>query len=111
MPVMGALWGTADRGPASAWMDPQELERRLAVMGVYLENDQYEVLPRAFEPLPTVPQRQVQVRIVRRGCQHTVPFTVVQFGDGWLISSIDIASAGNPQRTCEEVPGTGPGGV
>jgi hypothetical protein len=111
MPVMGALWGTADRGPASTWMDPEELERRLAVMGVYLQNDQYEVLPQAFEPLPTVQQRQVQVRITRSGCEHTVPFALVRYGDGWLISSIDIASAGNPSRSCEDVPGAGTGGV
>jgi hypothetical protein len=106
MPVMGALWGTADRGPASGWMNPEELERRLAVMGVYLANDAYEVLPPAFEPLPTVQQRHVQVRITRAGCEHTVPFTLVQYGDGWVISAIDIAAAGNPQRTCENVPGT-----
>ncbi len=107
MPVMGSLWGTTDRGPASHWMNPEELERRLAVMGVYLTNDEYEVLPQAFEPLPNVQQRYVQVRITRRGCEHTVPFTLVRYGDGWLISSIDIASAGNPSRTCEDVPGAG----
>jgi hypothetical protein len=106
MPVMGAVWGTADRGPASGWMNPEELERRLAVMGVYLANDEYEVLPPAFEPLPTVRQRHVRVRITRAGCEHTVPFTLVQYGDGWVISAIDIAAAGNPQRTCEAVPGT-----
>jgi hypothetical protein len=110
MPVMGGLWGTADRGPASAWMDPEELERRLAVMGVYLANDEYEVLPPAFEPLPTV-QRQVQVRITRSGCEHTVPFTLVQYQGGWLISSIDIAAAGNPSRRCDDAPGAGTGGV
>jgi len=111
MPVMGHLWGSAERGPASGWMKPEELERRLAVMGVYLQNDEHEVLPLAYEPLPTVSQRIVRVRITRSGCQYTVPFTLVPHGDGWLINSIDIASAGNPARTCEAVPGGGPGGL
>ncbi len=109
LPVMGELWGTDRRGPASVWMRPEELEQRLTVMAVYLGHDEYEVLPRAFEPLPTVKQREVQVRLTRSGCEHTVPFTLVPYGNGWLISSIDIAAAGNPARTCENAPGKGPG--
>jgi hypothetical protein len=111
MPVMGDVWGTADRGPASGWMKPEELERRLAVMGVYLAHDEFEVLPQAYEPLPTVAQRVVQVRLVRAGCEYTVPFTLVPHGDGWVIGSIDIAAAGNPARSCEGVPDGGMGGV
>jgi hypothetical protein len=111
MPIMGGLWGTSERGPASAWMNPEELEQRLAVMGVYLAHDEFEVLPRPFEPLPNAPQRQVQVRIIRAGCGYTVPFTLVPYGSGWIIGSIDIAAAGNPARTCEGVPDGGTGGV
>ena len=110
MPAMADLWGTADRGPASTWMKGEELEQRLAVIGVYLAHDEFEVLPPGFRPLPTVRERQVQVRITRRGCRHTVPFTLTPYGEGWVISSIDIAAAGNPARTCG-VPGAGTGGV
>lgn len=111
MPVMGQLWGTAQRGPASGWMKPEELEQRLAVIGVYLQHDEFEVVPPSFEPLPTVAQRLVRVRITRRGCRHTVPFTLVRHGEGWVISSIDIAAAGSPARTCETGPGVGTGGI
>lgn len=110
MPVMGELWGSSERGPAAQWMNPEELERRLAVMGVYLENDEWEILPLAYEPLPTLTQRIVRVRLMRSGCEYTVPFTVIPQGSGWLINSIDIASAGNPARTCEPGPGGGTGG-
>ncbi len=99
---MGQLWGTTE-GPAVGNMDQAELEQRLTVVRIYLEHEQFAIVP--GDPVAGVNieagERAVFVRLTRRGCTPTVPFTLVPYGGGWLIRSIDLASAGNPSRRCQ----------
>jgi hypothetical protein len=98
---MGQLWGT-DNGPASANLDRTTLEQRLTVIRIYLEHEDYTIVP--GDPAAGVDveagERAVYVRLNRRGCTPTVPFTLVPYAGGWLIRDIDLASAGNPSRRC-----------
>jgi len=98
---MGQLWGTRD-GPASANLDRATLEQRLTVIRIYLEHDDFTIVP--GDPVAGVDveagERAVFVRLSRRGCTPTVPFTLVPHGGGWLIRNIDLAAAGNPSRRC-----------
>jgi hypothetical protein len=98
--AMGDLWGT-DRGPVRNYMAPEEIERRLTVMRIYLENEAYEILAPGAQRGLEENQRVVRVQITRRGCRPVVPFTVTRFGNGWLVSNVDLAAAGNPARSCE----------
>ena len=98
--AMGDLWGS-DRGRARTYMSPDEMERRLTVMRIYLENEEYEILAPGAQMGLAENQRVVRVQLTRRGCQPVVPFTVTRFGNGWLVSNVDLAAAGNPARTCE----------
>ena len=97
--AMGDLWGSAN-GPARGDMAPQVLEQRLTVIRIYLAHEQFEVLPPSVQSLPSPGQQVLEVRLTRKGCAPVVPFTLVRHGDGWLISNIDIAAAGNPERAC-----------
>lgn len=107
--TMGETWGTS-RGPAATYMDRAELEQRLTVIRTFLEHEKFEVLGSQAGGLPTRDQRRViQVRLTRRGCQPVVPFTVIPYGGGWLVSDIDLSAAGNPQRSCP--PGSGQPGT
>lgn len=102
--TMGELWGSS-RGPAKSYLPANELEQRLIVIRTYLDHESFEIL----EPQASVPraanQRIVEVRLTRKGCRPVVPFTLVPYRGGWLISNIDIAAAGNPARSCPQVPG------
>ena len=98
---MGRLWGTSD-GPAVGNMDQAVLEQRLTVIRIYLEHEEFRIVP--GDPVAganiEAGERAVFVRLSRRGCTPTVPFTLVPYGGGWLIRTIDLASAGNPSRRC-----------
>jgi len=101
------LWGT-ERGPAVRFMGAREAEQRLTVMRTYLEHERFEFAqPNAVDPANST-QRIVRVRLVRKGCQPVVPFTVVPWHNGWLVKSVDLAAAGNPSRPCsaDQAPGT-----
>ena len=107
--AMGEVWGSS-RGPAVANMKREELEQRLTVMRAYLTHDSFEFVQRnAPDPIGGQ-QRMYDVRIVRGNCRPVVPFTVVRWRDGWLVQSVDLASAGNPARPCP-APGAPPGGA
>jgi hypothetical protein len=99
--TMGRLWGTA-RGPNAGRMEAGELDQRLTVIRIYLEHEQFEILPdgpvavSARDPS----HRIVQVRLTRRGCQPVVPFTLVPYDGGWLVLDVDLSAAGNPARPC-----------
>jgi hypothetical protein len=99
---MGQLWGTSD-GPALGDMDQTTLEQRLTVIRIYLEHEEFTIVP--GDPIAGVNleagERAVFVRLSRRGCTPTVPFTLVPYGGGWLVRSIDLTSAGNPSRRCQ----------
>jgi hypothetical protein len=98
---MGQLWGTSE-GPAAGNMDRTTLEQRLTVIRIYLEHEEFAFVP--GDPVAGVNleagERAVFVQLTRRGCTPMVPFTLVPYRGGWLIRSIDLASAGNPSRRC-----------
>lgn len=98
---MANLWGTS-KGPASKTMEGEELRRRLSVMQVYLAHDSFEILP-PIVGTSDGGKRDFVVRIVRKGCTPSVPFTMVRYGEGWLVNSVDLAAAGNPARECPRV--------
>jgi len=101
---MGQLWGTS-RGPAAEHMDRTPLEQRLTVIRIYLEHEEFSIVP--GDPVAganlEAGERAVFVRLTRKGCTPTVPFTLVPYRNGWLIRSIDLAAAGNPSRRCGPV--------
>ena len=106
---MGATWGSS-RGPASSYMDQAELEQRLTVIRAFLEHEKFEILGSQAGVAPGADQKRVvQVRLTRKGCEPVVPFTVIPYGGGWLVSDIDLSAAGNPQRPCP--PGSGKPGT
>jgi len=105
--AMGEAWGSS-RGPASSYMDQAEMEQRLTVIRAFLEHEKFEILGSQAGVTPgSEPKRVVQVRLTRKGCEPVVPFTVIPFRGGWLVSDIDLSAAGNPQRPCP--PGGQPG--
>ncbi len=98
--AMGDLWGTA-RGRASRSMDRDELEERLTVIRIYLEHEKFEILqPEGASPTGELSTRIVRVRLTRAGCTPVVPFTVVRWRGGWLVSNIELAAVGHPARQC-----------
>jgi hypothetical protein len=102
MTRMAELWGSSS-GPAANRMDAQTLEQRLTVIRVYLEHEEYAVVPRPTNVRVVeteAGERVVYVRLTRRGCTPVVPFTLVQYANGWLIRNIDLQAAGNPARRC-----------
>ncbi|UCG86443.1 MAG: hypothetical protein JSW71_21505 [Gemmatimonadota bacterium] len=101
MNQMSDLWGSS-AGPASERMDSQTLEQRLTVMRIYLEHEEYTIVPRPADMLVEVQagEQAVFVRLTRKGCTPVVPFTVAPYRGGWLIRNIDLEKAGNPARRC-----------
>lgn len=97
--TMSELWGS-NRGPARSYMNASELEQRLTIIRTYLRHEKFEILESQGGIVGVDGRRSVQARLMRRGCQPVVPFTVVPYGGGWLISEIDLQAAGNPQRSC-----------
>lgn len=105
--VMGESWGS-NRGPASSYMERAELEQRLTVIRAFLAHEKFEIMGSQPGLTPANEQKRVvQVRLTRRGCEPVVPFTVIPYRGGWLVSDIDLSAAGNPQRPCP--PGGQPG--
>ena len=100
---MALLWGTSN-GPASENLDRVTLEQRLTVIRIYLEHEEFTIVP--GDPVAGVDveagERAVFVQLSRRGCTPTVPFTLVPHRGGWLVRDIDLAAAGNPSRSCRD---------
>jgi hypothetical protein len=97
--TMGALWGTA-RGSASQTRQPPDWERRVAIMQAYLQNDSFRVT--ADVPSSDPNRRELLVEIKRQACTWSVPFVAVKSGQGWLVTQVDISTAGNPARPCDQ---------
>lgn len=98
--TMGGLWGSA-RGPAASYMRPEELEKRLTVIRIYLEHESYEILPAEGSTITLgAAERDLRVRLARKGCTPVVPVRLVQHRGGWLVSNVDLTAAGNPARPC-----------
>jgi hypothetical protein len=101
------LWGT-ERGPAARSMGGRELDQRLTVMRTYLAHERFEIVEANAVDPANIAQRVVRVRLMRKGCQQVVPFTLAAWHNGWLVKSVDLAAAGNPARPCpaDQSPGT-----
>ncbi|MDH4043517.1 MAG: hypothetical protein OEY20_11610 [Gemmatimonadota bacterium] len=98
--VMGGVWGSS-KGPATAWMNSEELQKRLMVVRSYLSHETYGIEPGGALPGNSSGERMVRVRLNRRGCAPVVPFTTLQYRGRWLVSAIDLEAAGNPARPCQ----------
>jgi len=100
---MGQLWGNSN-GPLANNMERETLEQRLTVIRIYLEHEEFTIVPGDHVAGVNVEagERAVFVQLRRRGCTPTVPFTLVYYQGGWLVRDIDLAAAGNPTRRCAE---------
>jgi len=99
--TMGLLWGDAGKGPANDWFKPPEdLQKRLVVLRSLLVHESYKFDAAGVLPGSAAGQRVVRVQLTRNKCEPLVPFTVAQYGGGWLVVDIDVAAAGNPVRPC-----------
>jgi hypothetical protein len=96
---MASLWGTSG-GPASKTNQPPDWQRRIAIMQAYLKNDSFRLT--ADVPQNDPNRRELQVQIKRQACTWSVPFVAVKSGNGWLVTQVDLAAAGNPSRPCDE---------
>lgn len=96
---MASLWGTAS-GPASQTRQPQDYERRVAIMQAYLRHDSYRVTSDVEE---AATRRSLQVELKRQTCTWSVPFVSIKANNGsWLVNQVDLTAAGNPARPCME---------
>jgi hypothetical protein len=98
---MAALWGTSS-GPAANRMDSQTLEQRLTITRIYLEHEEYTIVPRPADVVVDLEsgEQAVFVRLTRKGCTPVVPFILTPYAGGWLVRNVDLEMAGNPARTC-----------
>ena len=109
---MGNLWGS-ERGPASTYMDRNNLKRQLTTIQIYWNHTGYRVIegPLAAQPLnPTFknvpsPDRMRDFRIdLQRsnGCSQAAPITVVRTNSGgWLVYDVHLEAVGNPAARCQ----------
>jgi hypothetical protein len=103
---MAQLWGTS-RGPASETR-PENYEKRLAVMQVYLRGDSTRVVSDAELPGDRN-RRRVSIALYRGTCVKQIPVTMVRRKDGgWIVQAVDLSFSGNPARPCD--PGVEPAG-
>ncbi|HEY8257091.1 MAG TPA: hypothetical protein VIG08_05500 [Gemmatimonadales bacterium] len=104
---MAMLWGTT-AGPSGRTKQPQDYERRIATMQAYLRHDDSRIVTDSPDAVPT--RHAVQAELRRAACTWTVPFEVIQIGDGsWIVNKVDVATAGNPARPCSpNAPTTAP---
>lgn len=96
---MANLWGTAS-GPAAKTNQPPDWQRRVAIMQAYLRNDSFRIT--SDEPETDLNRRALQVEIKRQSCTWSVPFVALKTRDGWIVTQLDLAAAGNPARPCQE---------
>ena len=70
--AMARLWG-GSRGPASEYMEREELRKRLSVIQVYLQHDSYDIPPTSGLALTGRGGRQgVTITILKPGLQTTI---------------------------------------
>ena len=99
--ALSAMWGTTD-GLAADRLDGTVLQQRLTVMQRYLVYEEYEVLEGepAQAMVGEVGEEYLRVRLTRNNCTPVIPVTLVRLGSGWIVKSLDLTKAGNPQRRC-----------
>ena len=94
---MAQLWG-AEKGSAAQTGQPQDYQRRVAVMYAYLRGGSVRVLGEV--------ERQgarsvLATEFSRDNCVKRVPFTMVRTGQGgWLLYAVDITMVGVPGTPC-----------
>jgi hypothetical protein len=98
MKRMAELYGT-DRGPGTS-RSPDLLERRLIVIQAYLRGDSSRVVSDVSMPRDAN-RRRLLVSLFRQGCAKQVAIVTIRAKSGWIVNSVDLASAGNPARPCE----------
>ena len=98
--LMANYWGGSS-GPAAVSKKPTDYEKRIRIMQKYLMNDSAKVAS-----LGTVDghpdQVMVTMRIFLGKCQNAVPFIVGKWKDQYLVQNVDVTSAGNPARPCDD---------
>jgi hypothetical protein len=98
---MSELWGSS-KGSAAATRIPADYEKRIILLQAYLHADSSKIVSNT----PVVAdenRRQLVVAIYRSGCMKQVPATMLRLGtSNWIVLNIDVASAGNPARPCEQ---------
>jgi hypothetical protein len=109
---MGNLWGS-ERGPASTYMDRNNLKRQLTTIQIYWNHTGYRIIegPLAAQPMnPTFknvpsPDRMRDFRIdLQRasGCSQAAPITVVRTNSGgWLVYDVHLEAVGSPAARCQ----------
>ena len=102
---MGQLWGS-ERGPAAGWMDPEELNKRVAVIQKYLSHGGYRVVEGPM-PIPGDSRRMAfRVELRRDDCVHVQAVDVVRVDrGGWVVQDVHLGEARSPVQACR--PGTG----
>ena len=102
MGAMERLWGSS-AGLAADQMDAQVLQQRLTVTRIYLEHEEYAIVPQPRDMWveKRSDEQVVYVRLTRKGCTPVVPFTVAPYRGAWLVRYIDLEAAGNPERRCQ----------
>ena len=108
---MGNLWGD-ERGPASSFMKPDDLQRRLWTIQVYLDHTGYRVIEGPLQAQPFNPTfrnvpspeklREFRIELQREPCNRVVPITLVRpKSGGWLVYDVRLESVGNPRSGCQ----------
>lgn len=93
--VMGSLWGTA-KGPAAATHIPADWERRLMVMGTFLQGTKVRTLGELANKEKD--RRSVTTEISRGECRVVISVTTVRSPAGWLVVDFDLSEVGNINR-------------
>ncbi|HEX5003910.1 MAG TPA: hypothetical protein VFV65_01255 [Gemmatimonadales bacterium] len=98
--LMANYWG-GSAGPAAVSKKPDDYEKRIRIMQKYLMNDSAKVAN-----LGTVDGHPDQVLVTMRlflgKCQNSVPFIVGKWKSQYLVQNVDVTSAGNPARPCDD---------
>jgi hypothetical protein len=94
---MAELWGT-ENGSAAQTRQPQDYQRRVAVMYAYLRGATVRVMGEVERRGST---SVLATEVSRADCVKRVPFTMVQTGRGaWLLTAVDISLIGVPGTPC-----------
>lgn len=103
---MGQLWGS-ERGPAANWMDPEELNKRVAVIQKYLGHSGYRVVEGPM-PIPGQSRRMAfRVELRRQDCVHVQAIDVVRVNrGGWVVQDVHLGEARSPVQACPSGTGT-----
>lgn len=95
---IGSAWGTS-KGSAATLGEPQDWQKRVTVMQLWLRGGTYTITGDQ-SLINDRTHRQVTIDLVRGPCTKTIPISVVQTKHGWLVESIDLTAAGNPEKPC-----------